>query len=277
MIIKDTKVTDEEATERFWGVAYGHGAPVKGLTVREKEPSIYVASRADGTELYEPEIVQIVKAQIKAEKQAAVDAVKVVKREGKTFYVSPEKGDVSEAEAQRLQQAAIETLRQKQEKPSKQPDMIPKGEEVLETAAKAKKTVIETGQSIAKKGADEVVGVVEDATGVTQVRETVKKLGTLTLGDSGEEVKTLQRLIGMKGYQVDGKFGQETQDYLIAFQKKNGLAHEADGILGKNTVAKLPSFVHADAASVDKSTIGNIAPGAIGGQNSAKGTAMVKS
>lgn len=57
---------------------------------------------------------------------------------------------------------------------------------------------------------------------------------TLRQGDDGEEVKVLQRALGIND---DGDFGPKTKAAVIAFQKKHGLY--ADGIVGKNTWALL--------------------------------------
>ena len=63
---------------------------------------------------------------------------------------------------------------------------------------------------------------------------------TVYSGSRGESVKTLQERLNAKGYNagsVDGIFGKNTREAVIAFQKANGLA--ADGIVGKLTWAKL--------------------------------------
>lgn len=56
----------------------------------------------------------------------------------------------------------------------------------------------------------------------------------LKMGDTGEEVKVLQRALGLT---ADGDFGPMTKAAVVAFQKKKGLF--ADGIVGRNTWAKL--------------------------------------
>ncbi len=60
---------------------------------------------------------------------------------------------------------------------------------------------------------------------------------TLRLGDSGDEVKHLQTLLG--GLPVDGEFGAETQAAVKNFQSRNDLT--ADGIVGPDTWAILLS------------------------------------
>lgn len=58
-------------------------------------------------------------------------------------------------------------------------------------------------------------------------------------GSKGEQVKLLQRLLGAHGYAVtdDGDFGRKTEAAVKAFQQERGLT--ADGIAGRQTLAKL--------------------------------------
>jgi murein L,D-transpeptidase YcbB/YkuD len=53
-------------------------------------------------------------------------------------------------------------------------------------------------------------------------------------GSSGEEVKTVQKELGIK---ASGKFDRRTQAAVRAFQRKNGL--QVDGVVGKQTVAEM--------------------------------------
>jgi exopolysaccharide biosynthesis protein len=57
----------------------------------------------------------------------------------------------------------------------------------------------------------------------------------LKKGSIGAEVKELQRLLNLKGYNVtiDGDFGKHTEGWVKAFQLNNGLV--ADGIVGNKT------------------------------------------
>ena len=58
----------------------------------------------------------------------------------------------------------------------------------------------------------------------------------VAIGDSGDAVTTLQTELNAQGYdcgEVDGVFGQNTLNAVIAFQTANGLA--ADGIVGVQT------------------------------------------
>ena len=58
----------------------------------------------------------------------------------------------------------------------------------------------------------------------------------VAFGDSGDAVTTLQTELNAQGYdcgEVDGIFGQNTLNAVIAFQTANGLT--ADGIVGELT------------------------------------------
>lgn len=63
---------------------------------------------------------------------------------------------------------------------------------------------------------------------------TSSPLPVLRMGDTGEEVKVLQKALGIK---EDGDFGPATKAAVVAFQTKHRLY--ADGIVGRNTWAKL--------------------------------------
>ena len=64
---------------------------------------------------------------------------------------------------------------------------------------------------------------------------------TIKLGSHGESVKTLQTLLKSAGYnlQVDGIFGEITEEIVKLLQKKAGL--QADGICGSKTWDSLTS------------------------------------
>ena len=72
-----------------------------------------------------------------------------------------------------------------------------------------------------------------------KVTTQVKEMPVLKNGSNSEVVKTLQKKLNAKGYKltVDGIFGEKTLLAVKDFQNKNGL--EVDGIVGKNTWAKL--------------------------------------
>lgn len=65
---------------------------------------------------------------------------------------------------------------------------------------------------------------------------------TIKLGSRGESVKTLQTLLKSAGYnlQVDGIFGEITDEIVKLFQKKAGL--QTDGICGSKTWEALTSL-----------------------------------
>jgi|AGTN01.1.fsa_nt_gi spore cortex-lytic enzyme len=59
-------------------------------------------------------------------------------------------------------------------------------------------------------------------------------------GSSGEQVKEIQQRLKDWGYykgKVDGNYGKETENAVIAFQKKHGIT--VDGIVGSQTAEKL--------------------------------------
>lgn len=64
----------------------------------------------------------------------------------------------------------------------------------------------------------------------------------MKLGDKGESVKHLQKILFSLGYEVaqDGDFGPKTESAVKLFQKENGLF--SDGIVGPHTMDKLEGF-----------------------------------
>lgn len=69
---------------------------------------------------------------------------------------------------------------------------------------------------------------------------TIPEDTTLRLGDEGERVESLQRVLAELGYEpgpADGAFGAATADAVRAFQADAGLP--ADGIAGPQTLAAL--------------------------------------
>jgi hypothetical protein len=77
---------------------------------------------------------------------------------------------------------------------------------------------------------------------------TLPAAGKLKLGDTGPEVRKLQRALNKLGHQAgtpDGSFGTTTQAAVVAFQTKEGL--DADGVVGRETAAKLNAALQAQA------------------------------
>ena len=69
-------------------------------------------------------------------------------------------------------------------------------------------------------------------------------MDTILFGSTGAYVRLLQSILNQIGYNagtVDGIFGRQTQQAVLAFQRNNGLA--ADGIVGPNTWAALDKFI----------------------------------
>jgi hypothetical protein len=69
---------------------------------------------------------------------------------------------------------------------------------------------------------------------------TIPEGGNLSAGDSGSQVKTLQKALNALGHDVgtpDGDFGTKTQDAVIAFQQAHNL--KPDGIVGTDTAQAL--------------------------------------
>ena len=62
----------------------------------------------------------------------------------------------------------------------------------------------------------------------------------LKIGTQGDDVATMQGLLNQRGagpVGVDGKFGKQTRDALMNFQRKNGLPY--DGSVTEDLVRKL--------------------------------------
>ena len=71
--------------------------------------------------------------------------------------------------------------------------------------------------------------------------------GTVRLGDSGEDVRRVQRVLvrskGLAPPDLDGLFGSRTDQAVRAFQQSAGLV--VDGIVGPLTWAQLPAYREA--------------------------------
>jgi len=73
----------------------------------------------------------------------------------------------------------------------------------------------------------------------TWTETLMQDMATLTLGDTGEDVKSAQGLLVARGYPVtvDGGYGPATRAAVTAFQHAAGIA--ADGVCGRDTWTKL--------------------------------------
>lgn len=65
----------------------------------------------------------------------------------------------------------------------------------------------------------------------------IASVGGIASGYAGKPVEEVQLALGLKGQEVDGKFGSDTQKAVEDFQAKNGL--RVDGIVGFETATKL--------------------------------------
>lgn len=76
----------------------------------------------------------------------------------------------------------------------------------------------------------------------------------LTVGDKGDDVKTLQTKLNKVGYKltVDGEYGSATKAAVTSFQKKYNL--EVDGVAGKNTITKLNAVIAAKSKNTSSTT-----------------------
>ena len=75
----------------------------------------------------------------------------------------------------------------------------------------------------------------------SETASNVSTYRSLSMGESGDEVKTMQKALMNLGYQAaaDGVFGAQTKLAVTAFQKQNGLTQ--DGVAGSATLALLYS------------------------------------
>ena len=83
---------------------------------------------------------------------------------------------------------------------------------------------------------------------VVKQEQAVAQAAVIKQGSKGNDVKEVQSRLKKWGYyngSVDGVFGKQTRDAVIAFQKKNGL--KADGVVGKATYQALGMNEHYNA------------------------------
>lgn len=104
--------------------------------------------------------------------------------------------------------------------------------------AELKTTVydVEEGGSAASSASSSASSATSTAAAQNVGKSISVTLNTLKNGSSGEQVKTVQRILNGSGYTsgtVDGKYGKNTENAVKAFQKAKGLT--ADGICGLNT------------------------------------------
>lgn len=78
----------------------------------------------------------------------------------------------------------------------------------------------------------------------------------LTVGDTGDAVKTLQTKLNKVGYKldVDGIYGDNTLKAVKSFQTKYKKELEVDGVAGKNTISKLDSVIAAQNKKTSSTT-----------------------
>lgn len=98
----------------------------------------------------------------------------------------------------------------------------------------------DTVVSKAEQVTDETQKPAKQAQETAQNESVVTTMKTLRNGDKGTQVKVLQWLLALNGYNVgtvDGIFGVKTLTAVKAYQKAKGLT--VDGIVGKNTWSKL--------------------------------------
>ena len=114
------------------------------------------------------------------------------------------------------------------------------------------KWLVEETEAIAEaicKGLCEAAGIKYIQPSNIPVKEETKtvkvELNVLRKGDKGEQVKTVQRILRIRGWkdgsgkalEIDGSFGAKTEYAIKAFQKKKGLT--VDGVIGEKTWNKL--------------------------------------
>lgn len=101
---------------------------------------------------------------------------------------------------------------------------------------------IDDNQWVANNGKYLAVYPKTEKYNLTRLLEAKKSKGKWVCGSQGNDVKELQKELKNRGYNIgksgiDGKFGNDTRNAVIKFQKDNKIS--ADGVVGKNTAHKL--------------------------------------
>lgn len=92
--------------------------------------------------------------------------------------------------------------------------------------------------------------------GLTSTTTPTNTKNYLTVGDTGDAVKTLQTKLNKVGYKlnVDGIYGDNTLKAVKSFQTKYKKELEVDGVAGKNTISKLDSVIAAQNKKTSSTT-----------------------
>jgi peptidoglycan hydrolase-like protein with peptidoglycan-binding domain len=94
-----------------------------------------------------------------------------------------------------------------------------------------------TAEAAEKPTAEKPTAEKKPATAKKPAARKVDITRTLRLGSEGEDVKLLQKFLGLTGEAITGKFDAGTRAKVVAWQKTNKLSD--DGIVGTGTVAAM--------------------------------------
>ena len=103
-----------------------------------------------------------------------------------------------------------------------------------------------------------------------QTTTNTSTYATLQYGSTGDDVKKLQSSLGFTGADVDGIFGQKTQQAVIDFQKANNL--DVDGIAGNQTLSLLYSGNANTSGGNTNTGTGTVGTNSSGNTGSSVGT-----
>ncbi|MFM2248180.1 MAG: hypothetical protein RL071_4255, partial [Pseudomonadota bacterium] len=98
-------------------------------------------------------------------------------------------------------------------------------------------------------GANQPAAAPDPSASLDLVARAVQRGDALAQGDEGEAVAALQRLLGMRGEAVTGRFGPTTTAIVKEAQAKAGL--EADGVVGPATLGALRGKATASTRAQD--------------------------